>query len=101
VIECPKCGPVEHQPIPEDEAHCGCEDKDPNGRGVIWTPLVSVWLRNWVDCPCECHGSQLPTKPRLPRDTVNLPAGYVYCGQCREFLPPGDRFDCVHGVSYG
>ena len=22
--ECPSCGPTDHQPIPEDEAHCPC-----------------------------------------------------------------------------
>ena len=26
MTDCPECGPVKHQPIPEDEAHCECED---------------------------------------------------------------------------
>jgi len=34
-FDCEKCGPVVHQPIPEDESHCGC-----SGR-----------------CDCDCHES--------------------------------------------
>ncbi len=36
---CNDCGPVEHQRIPEDEAHCGCEDRD-------FGP---------IGCLCPCH----------------------------------------------
>jgi len=32
---CPECGPVEHQPIREDDAHCTCG--------------------GWLRCDCPCH----------------------------------------------
>jgi hypothetical protein len=39
VFECAECGPVVHLPQPEDEAHCGCEDRD-------FGP---------IGCVCPCH----------------------------------------------
>ena len=42
-----------------------------------------------------------PTLELLPRDAESVPRGYVYCRECDIFLPPGDAFDCVHGVPFG
>lgn len=43
MFDCPECGPVRHQPIPEDESHCWCfYDR----RGALATVN---------ECPCPCH----------------------------------------------
>ncbi len=45
-MNCELCGVVHHhQPIPEDEAHCGCDE------GFI--PARYPW--NLRDCDCGCH----------------------------------------------
>jgi hypothetical protein len=38
---------------------------------------------------------------RLPRDTEDIPRGYVYCANCDEYLAPGTAYDCAHGVPFG
>jgi hypothetical protein len=38
---------------------------------------------------------------RLPRDTEDIPRGYVYCSACGEWLAPGTAYDCAHGVPFG
>lgn len=51
-MNCPTCGPVEHQPIKEDEAHCPCLGfygsvtikPGPDGPTITNHP-----------CDCECH----------------------------------------------
>ena len=44
MIECPECGPVVHQPIPEDEAHCPCQP-------AYWFDEVGYR----IICDCDCH----------------------------------------------
>ena len=39
-MNCSTCGDVEHRPIPEDEAHCDCD----NG-----------WTDQGGRCQCRCH----------------------------------------------
>ena len=43
---CEMCGPVVHQPIPEDEGHCPCDPAD-----VGW-------------CWCACHGWLMVSRER-------------------------------------
>ena len=47
--ECGLCGPVTHQPIPEDSAHCGCQQGY-----ILKPPSQHRWIL-MVRCPCPCH----------------------------------------------
>lgn len=38
---CPTCGAIDHQPIPEDEAHCNCDNGWDGDTGC--------------SCFCPCH----------------------------------------------
>ena len=38
---------------------------------------------------------------RLPRDTEDIPRGFVYCSAYGEWLAPGTAYDCAHGVPFG
>lgn len=53
MIECPECGPVEHQAIPEDEAHC-----DNPAHGLPWLGSRDRSGIASLRCPCECHKAE-------------------------------------------
>lgn len=48
-MTCETCGPVTHQPIPEDSAHCGCQQGY-----ILKPPSQHRWIL-MVRCPCPCH----------------------------------------------
>lgn len=53
---CPQCGEVEHDPIPEDEAHCDC-----------WGPTHTILLNSW-NCSCPCHAPAWTLEDGTPPD---------------------------------
>jgi hypothetical protein len=54
-MNCPQCGVVDHDPIPEDEAHCGCWWPGAYyGRIVQGDYLVPERFRSPF-CGCPCH----------------------------------------------
>lgn len=45
-MTCPDCGKVAHIPIPEDEAHCPCNE---------WYDIEPYFGGHAPTCPCPCH----------------------------------------------
>lgn len=62
-MNCPKCGEVEHLPIPEDESHC-----DQCQAGIPLAGGVGFW------CWCRCHAWS--DDLRLIADWQADPLGY-------------------------
>jgi len=71
---CPDCGEVDHQPIVDDEAHCGC-----GGRS---------------GCPCACHGdmpAESTEKSRVATITCDDPDSPLFSRTGPELIfTPGD-----------
>ena len=52
-MNCPECGPVVHQPIPEDEAHCDCSG------GWEWDYAADEPTGRPCNCNCHCDKSEV------------------------------------------